>query len=319
MTSSPNQNERDLVYVMPVRVGQPPGTIQLAFLWQAALSRWWLIVGIGLALGSLALALSFLITPVYRAQAIVLSVAEDSGSGALSQLSSQFGGLAALAGVSLGAPGGTRAEALAILNGRSFTEDFVRQNDLLPTLFASKWDAEAKKWRVSGSRIPTLQDGAEKLQREVLTVMDDPKSGLISVSVDWRDSEAGAQWANGIIDMLNRRMRVQAIDDASARLKFLDEELTRATELELRTAIYSLMESQLKSIMVAKTRQDFALQMLDRARPSDPDKYVRPNRIVLTCLGLFVGALIGIWVAARADQRQRRAAGERHAMVAENP
>ncbi|MCE7901911.1 MAG: hypothetical protein DYH20_04440 [Gammaproteobacteria bacterium PRO9] len=299
----PHDNERDLVYVMPVRVGQPPGSIQLGVLWQAAVSRWWVILGFSIAAGLLAFAASFLVTPVYRAQALVLSVPENNESNALSQLTSEFGGLAALAGVSLGSPGETRVKALAILGGRSFIEDFVQANQLLPVLFASKWDSTAGKWQVTGSRIPTVQDGAEKLQREVLTITDDVKSGVISVTVDWRDSTKGAQWANGIVDMLNSRMRGRAIDEASARLQFLKAELTKTNELELRSAIYRLMESQLNSIMVARTRQDYALQILDRAKPSDLDRYVRPRRILLTCLGLFVGALLSMAYSFRAASR----------------
>ena len=64
---------------------------------------------------------------IYKAQAVLASTS-DSGGGSLSALASQFGGLASLAGVSLG--GGSSDDktiALATLQSRKFVNAFIKK------------------------------------------------------------------------------------------------------------------------------------------------------------------------------------------------
>ncbi|TYL45818.1 Wzz/FepE/Etk N-terminal domain-containing protein, partial [Marinomonas sp. IMCC 4694] len=77
----------------------------------------------------------------YKAEAILAS-ANDSKSGGLAAMASQFGGLASLAGINLGG-GGTdgKATALAILQSRQFLNTFITKHDLLvPLMAGTKWN-----------------------------------------------------------------------------------------------------------------------------------------------------------------------------------
>ena len=74
----------------------------------------------------------------------------------LASLASQFAGVAALAGINLTASGSRTAEAVATLESRAFTENFIRERNLIPVLFADDWDAAAKRWRVEAEEVPTL-------------------------------------------------------------------------------------------------------------------------------------------------------------------
>lgn len=76
--------------------------------------------------------------PTYRAEVLIQSVTEDSKSRA-GRLAS--GGLAAMVGLSV--DGGSRASHLAVFQSRSFIEDCLREEKLLPLLFHSRWDSGA--------------------------------------------------------------------------------------------------------------------------------------------------------------------------------
>ena len=49
--------------------------------------------------------------------------------------------------------------------------------------------------------------------------------------------------------------------------------------------------------MLANIREEYGFKVIDPAVVSDKDKFVRPRRILLTSLGLFVGLSIGIFIA----------------------
>ena len=52
---------------------------------------------------------------------------------------------------------------------------------------------------------PTEQK-AIKSFKSILSVDEDKKSGLISLSISWKDPEVAAQWANDLVKQLNEQL-----------------------------------------------------------------------------------------------------------------
>src|ERR1700722_20914475 len=108
-------------------------------------SRRWIVLFV---LGcSVAVAIvSLLIPKQYDAEVIISPVTSTSeksfggGGGALGSLS----GLAALAGMSIGSDS-KKAESIATLQSQALTARYIRENNLLPILYADKWDARQGK------------------------------------------------------------------------------------------------------------------------------------------------------------------------------
>jgi uncharacterized protein involved in exopolysaccharide biosynthesis len=251
-----------------------------------------IIVATTLLLGVLAGILAFVLPPTYRAET-VLTLADDEARGLdLGGLGS-IGDLAGVVGLSMGS-GSQRDEFVALLGSRSFTEDFIREQNLLPVLFHKKWDAQNKRWRTDDpSEIPTLFDGYRMFDRKVRTIIESKATGLVTLRIEWTDRDAAASWANLLIDKLNERARRRAIDDASKSLEFLKRELLRTDMVELRQSINRLIESQMSKAMLASVRQDYAFRVLDPALPPDSDAYVKPRRALMIALGLFLGCMLG--------------------------
>ena len=80
-------------------------------------------------------------TEIYRAEATLAPAGEEQNSSSLSQ----FGGAAALLGVSL--PGGSDSQitnSLAKMRSRDFIIRFIHEHDVLIPLFAGEFDKEAQ-------------------------------------------------------------------------------------------------------------------------------------------------------------------------------
>ena len=117
--------------------------IDLAELWRAIWAGKFTIIIISMifAVASVFFALSK--PNIYKASAILAPASSEGGAGGLGALAGQFGGLASMAGISLGGGGSVDKTALAleIIKSRSFIEGFIAKHDLLVPLMASKnWD-----------------------------------------------------------------------------------------------------------------------------------------------------------------------------------
>ena len=92
--------------------------------------KWWIAGWTGL-LTALAVVYALVATEWYRAEAVLMPRDSRSGAGLAGQLA-QFGGLADLAGLSLGQ--NSKQEPLGVLRSKGFARRFIEHNDLVETL-----------------------------------------------------------------------------------------------------------------------------------------------------------------------------------------
>jgi uncharacterized protein involved in exopolysaccharide biosynthesis len=272
------------------------------------LVRNWLVIAVAALLGAVAGFFgSRYMTKIYRAEVLLAAVHDDSSP--LKQAMGGIGALANLAGVDIGKMDDQTPEFIATLTSRVVVEQFIADNNLLPVLFADKWDAGGRRWRLkSGERPPSLQDGYFKLTKGILTVVQDKLTGLITVRVDWKDPVQAANWANQLVDRVNQEARTREMHAADLSVDYLNKELERTQTLEIRESIFSVLESQIDKRMMAATRADFAFKIIDPAQVSEPNRFVRPIPLLVAGIGLFCGGLLAM-VAVMINQRLRARKG----------
>ena len=254
-------------------------------------ARWSLIAGllIGAMLG---LAAGQVLTKKYRADAVLMVVSPNEGR--LGGMSEQLGGLASLVGVDIGLST-SKGEAMQTLRSQHLARTFIEREKLMPQLFAKAWDDRAQAWRAKDpAEQPTIAQGVRKFRENVTRVSDDKAAGTVLVSVTWSDRKLAAQWANGLVALANQQLRARAIRDAQHSIDYLTDELKRTEAVETRAVMYKLMESHLRTMVVARTRADFALRTLDPAVPPDARAYVAPRRVLLILIGAVAGTLLGL-------------------------
>lgn len=278
-------------------------------LWQTLVEAKWLILTITLVCTALATTAAFVMTKKYKAE-VVLTVADDAkGKSGLGGLASQFGGLADMAGVTVA--GGNSAELMvAVLKSKRLLSDFVTENNLMPILFAKKWDGQAKKWAVDDpEEIPTLNDAIKLIEKKIMVVNADKKTGLITLTMEWKNAQQATDWANDLVKRANKIERDRSIKEAETSTAYLTEELKKTSVVEVQQAIYRLIEAQVKSVMLANTREQFALKVLDPAIAVDEKDFVTPKRGLIIAISAIAGLLFGSLIAfIRAALRKRSAA-----------
>ncbi|MBL6828214.1 MAG: hypothetical protein ISQ76_07105 [Opitutales bacterium] len=264
--------------------------IDLLELIRTLLQAWKTIVGITILCTGLAVAYAVYVPEVFKAETL-LAPAQEEKSGASSTLS-QFGGLAAMAGISI--PSDSNVEqVVATLNSRKFLRTYINQNKLIPVLFDEIWDADNQVWMVqSVEDEPTEQKAIESF-KACLSVDEDKKSGLITLSISWKDPQVAAQWANDLVKQLNEQLREQAIADSKKRVGYLEQELAKTTLQDMRAVLYNLLESEKQKAMLANVNEDFALEVIDPAVA--PETREKPKRKLIVALGGVCGGFLGIF------------------------
>ena len=264
--------------------------IDLLELIRTLLEAWKNIVGITLVCIGLAVAYALYAPEVFKAETLLAPASEEK-SGASSALS-QFGGLAAMAGISI--PSDSNVEqVVATLNSRKFLRQYIDGKKLLPVLFEDIWDADNQSWMVPSVEDEPTEQKAVDAFKEILSVDEDKKSGLITLSISWKDPEVAAEWANNLVKQLNEQLREQAIADSKKRVGYLEQELAKTTLQDMRAVLYNLLESEKQKAMLANVNEDFALEVIDPAVA--PETREKPKRKLIVALGGVCGGFLGIF------------------------
>lgn len=259
--------------------------------------------------GAAALTLALILPKQYQARIVISPATKDTReSGIGSSLQQLSGGLAALAGFG-GVTNTFKAESLATLESEVLTESYIREQNLLPILFAGKWDAVKQAWRPSDPRKwPTVWQANQFFSKSVRSVVDDKKSGLVVLTITWKDPAVAAKWANDLVARTNEYMRRLAIEDAQRNMDYLKDQVEKNPTMEMRQTIYTLMEIELKNAMLAQGNRQFALKVIDPA--TVPEKPVSPKPAVWAVAGLMLGFLVGACTlllrAGRANSHEAR-------------
>jgi len=253
--------------------------------------RWPMLALVFLATAGAFLA-SLVVPKQYEAVILFSPVTNSSQNGLLSSLNSvmsQFSGLASLAGLSQGGDS-TKSESLAVLESEALTEEYIQKNNLLPILFAEKWDAKANAWKDSDpKKVPTLWKGNQLFKKKIRVVSAE-KSGLVSLTITWKEPKIAAKWANDLVQLTNTYRREQAIKESQANIAFLSAEVGTTDVVGVKQAIFSIMQSEISKMMLARGNEEYALRILDPAVPSEKPSSPLPG--LWTLMGFVVSSVL---------------------------
>ncbi|MEO5378090.1 MAG: Wzz/FepE/Etk N-terminal domain-containing protein [Magnetococcus sp. DMHC-6] len=299
MMSTENQTPSTSPFQPPFPYGYiPPSVaeeeIKLLDLWRVLVREKWLILFLITLCTVGAIIAALITTPIYRAEVLMEPVSEDGGKGGGL---SQFGGLAAMAGISLGGGGSSKDANIARMKSREFIEKFINDEKILPILFPKLWDSEAQKWKEDDpKKIPSMWRAVE-LFLGIFTITEDKKTGLITLAIEWKDRELATRWANLLVERINDHLRELVVQDYQKNMEFLNSEMSKTTIVEVKQAIVNILEGQIKKIMMAKVSKQYAFKVLDPAVVSPKDNYVKPKKRLMVILGFIMGSFLGIFAA----------------------
>ena len=263
------------------------------------------------ALASVVYALS--VPNQYKATAL-LSPAQSSGGG-LSGALGQLGGLASLAGVSIGGGGSSEAQvAQEIMKSWNFIEGFIKSNDLAVEIYAAEgwskssnslqinsdlYDESNSQWLVENNDTGELGPPSSwKLFGDflgMLSVSEDKKSGLVSVSIEYYSPQIAKHWLDLYVAAINGHMQERKMAEVTRNITYLEAQIKKTNIAEMKEVFYTIIEEQIKSKMLAEASPDYAFVPVSPSMV--PEEKSQPKRALICILGTLLGGMLSVlWV-----------------------
>ena len=251
----------------------------------------WTIALSTLIVGAIATTYAFLATPIFRAE-VTVTIVEQKDEGLGSQLGGSLSDIANLAGVGIGSKDEDAFKA--VLGSRYLIQKFIERYGLQPVLSGPKAKKQLTLWKA-----------VKKFRENVLFIKDDQRKGTTVVSINWTDPVVAARWANDFLALANELIRTKSLEQAQRNVAYLTEQTGKTTSLEVQRALYALVESETRKMMLANERTEYAFAVADPAVV--PELRTSPKRAMLLLVGLGLGVFIGFSIAfVRARLAARR-------------
>jgi uncharacterized protein involved in exopolysaccharide biosynthesis len=249
--------------------------LDIVALWRLLWQGRWLVIGITGMFIAAGVSYALLAKEKFRAEVIMSSSGQRSIPNALNQL----GGLAALAGVSIGS--NNVAVPVAVLQSRGLAKEFIEDMKIQDELLKGK----------SGDDLDA-RDAVTVFVEDVRTVFEERRTGIVTLTIEWTDPTVAADWANKLVARLNDRLRSQALEEAERNVAYLRKEMAATDVVSQQQSIGRVLEAEMQKLLLARGNDDFALKILDRATP--PKKRSSPKRTVIVIVAAILGFLVSV-------------------------
>lgn len=248
---------------------------------------------------------------IYQAS-VLLAPTQDEGG--VSGISGQLGGLASLAGISLGGGGNNQVVmAKAVLQSHAFLRDFINRHDLaIPLMATEAWSMENNQWVINRevynpetggwltdedgeSLKPTDWDMVKKFKEAHLNLSSNQETGMVTLSVKSLSPPAAQAWVENLVHDINEYMRRQDVKEAEARIAYLEEKLSETNIAGMQQVFYQLIESETRTVMLASAQDEYIFKTVDPAVV--PQEKSGPKRALIAIVATMLGGMLGVFAA----------------------
>ncbi len=295
--TEPASSER-YVYLVPQTAmaagGQESDEIDVGAIIQTLKAGWKLMAVVTVLFVALGVTYSLLATEWFQAEVLLVPARKSSS---LSASLGQLGGLASMAGIAI--PGAEMGEPLAFLKSKDFVRDFIADYHLMPVLYAKKWDAVNQRWKGTDvKKQPDIRDAVQYFDKSLRTVSEDKKTGLVTMTVKWKDGRLAAEWANLLVKRLNDRLRQRAVMESTRSVEYLQKEIAGTNIVSLQQSLGRVLESEMQKLLLAQANEEFAFKVVDAA--FEPRLRSSPKRTLIVLASLLAGLIVsGLIVLVR--------------------
>jgi len=246
---------------------------------------------------------------IYQTSVLLAPAQGESGS----NISGQLGGLASLAGISLGG-GSSNQTVLAkeVLQSRVFLTDFIHRYGLMVPLMATEaWDMENEQWVVNReiyspdtgewltddegeSLKPTDWDMVKQFEESHLSLSTNDDIGMVTLNIKSQAPPVAKEWAEKLVHDINEHMRAQDVQEAEARIAYLEQKLRETNIAGMQQVFYQLIESETRTVMLANAQSEYIFKTVDPAVV--PQEKSGPKRALIAIVATMLGGMLGVFV-----------------------
>lgn len=248
---------------------------------------------------------------VYSASILLSPTSGTENNSGIASLAGQFGGLAGMAGISLGQGSADKTDvALEIIRSRIFIKHFIDKYQILIPLMAGKeWDPHSEvlildaniydekkgSWiineKTNKEDVPTLWEAYRKFSK-LLSISQDKTTSMITIKMEFVSPILVQRWLTWLVSDINEYVREKEKLEAQTSIDYLTEKLEKIQNNNMEKVFYQLIEEQTKNMMLIEVKPEYVFDTIDPAEV--PDKKAKPQRALIILIGTVLGLMLSI-------------------------
>lgn len=237
---------------------------------------------------------------MYEAEIIVQPAqdVEDTLRG-IAGITGRLGALAGIGGLA-SAKGGRYDQTIALINSTGF---FVRFDAITGFRHLLQERKRRQSTPETGIRdLLSVIEGHDLFHAEYLTIVEDPSTSVVWLRMRSWDPKLAADWLETTVTLVNEIVAQRELVHADNMLHVLNSELSKTQNVETQQAISVLIRRETEKRMMASVTKDYALVVIDHARPPAEEDFVSPDLAVYLLLGIVTGILVAtVAIAVRRE------------------
>ena len=155
--------------------------------------------------------------------------------------------------------------------------------------FFKEW---TRKVKPPQKKEPSILELHKTYNQDVFSYYKDKETGYITLSVELISPVHANDFLNKIISRLNDISRKQALEEAQKSLGFLQEELSKTSQISIKDSIAKLSDVELNKKMMAAVNKDYLLKIIDP--PYIPIFKSSPSRALICIIGFILGVIVSL-------------------------
>lgn len=250
---------------------------------------------------------------MYKSHMILAPAKSNSQSG-LSALASQYGGLAAMAGINLGGGTNGRAEqTIQLVKSWPFIESFIEKYQLKPQIMAANgwnkktdelvydesiYDIKAKLWTRevdidSGDKPEPSSWETYKMFSEMMAISYDLEQGLVNITVEFYSPSTAKEWVELLKKEINDFYQFKDMQEAKKNIKYLRDKIEQTNIKDMQAVFHNMIESQMQTLMLAEVSDEYLFKTIVPAKVAEEKS--KPQRALICILGMIIGAFFSLF------------------------
>ncbi|MBU1658166.1 hypothetical protein KKG72_03835 [bacterium] len=241
---------------------------------------------------------------VYQSQAVLIPTEADTSSLA------GLGGLAAMAGVSLGGSSMTPDIAFeSLLNNYEFMKSFIENNKILEYYENKELDKnyvfalgyrgiydlfqfDKEEEEDKDERIYELME----LIQKNFSISSDKKTSLVTISYSDYDKSYAPKMVYAFLEDSSKYLVENDLKNINNSLKYFQEELSNADSIELRQNLSSLISNILQKKVMSKSKKYYQCDALTLPFEAYVKDKIKPKRALIVVVGFVTGLILSIFL-----------------------
>ncbi len=233
---------------------------------------------------SFTIGISFLLTPIYEAKAILAPSSSRSNPSLMNVFATQLG--------ITPPPASEITEVIALLKSKVLQEKVIKKYNLLNVFFKP----EDLKDKSEDEKIWECLRFFEKN----LKVNYKTKENVVEVSFQFKDPNMSAKVLSYLINELKEHISENMKKVAQTNRAYLESQINKSFDPFVRAKIYNLIANQIEQAMLAEAKENHSFKIIDP--PKAPDKKIKPKRATMALLSFFSSLLIGVFFVIVKDR-----------------